>query len=231
MRGEVSLRDLRDYASRSQQKLVYSEHGLTREDVAAISRRARQAGVPVSFSRPGDRKTFYPAVLEADLPLFRQIVQARIAEKLNSDRKKAVGDREYSQIAVKKWEIPIIAKECQRRDIQASFAPHPNDPNLAVVIYPTADKAGIPYMAALLRHTFEEQGISPADGMKMLVSDLLENGVIFRDPEKVAADDPESGYVDRAEYLSGNVRRKLAMAEAAAQTEPEYLRNTESAWK
>lgn len=146
MRGEVSINDLREYTAKNQQKLVYSEQGLTKADVAAISHRAKQVGIPVAFTRPADRKTYYPAVSEYDLPLFKQIVQGRISEKLTSDRENPTAEREYSQIAVKKWEIPIIAKDCQRRDIQASFAPHPNDPNLAVVIYPTADKAGMKEM-------------------------------------------------------------------------------------
>lgn len=146
MRGEVSINDLREYTAKSQQKLVYSEQGLTKANVAAISHRAKQVGIPVAFTRPADRKTYYPAVSEYDLPLFKQIVQGRISEKLTSDRENPTAEREYSQIAVKKWEIPIIAKDCQRRDIQASFAPHPNDPNLAVVIYPTADKAGMKEM-------------------------------------------------------------------------------------
>ena len=156
MRGEVPLRDLRDYASRSQQHLVYSDQGLTREDVAAISHKARQVGLPVAFSRPADRRTYYPAVLESDLPLFKQIVQGRIAEKLNADRQKAAGDREFRQIAVKKWEIPIIAKECQRRDIQASFAPHPTERNLAVVIYPKADEAAVKEMTDAIDRKCQE---------------------------------------------------------------------------
>lgn len=156
IRGEVPLRDLRDYASRSQQNLTYSEQGLTRADVAAISRRAREVGIPVAFSRPADRRTYYPAVLESDLPLFRQIVQGRIAEKLNADRQKAVSEREFSQITVKKWEIPIIAKECQRRDIGASFAPHPTDRNLAIVIYPKADEASVKEMTAAIERNCRE---------------------------------------------------------------------------
>ena len=82
------------------------------------------------------------------------------------------------------------------------------------------DKRGMPdvaYMATLLNK-------SPED----VCSELLEKGQIFIDPEKELPDRPYSGIVERAEYLSGNVRRKLAMAENAAQQRPELARNVEA---
>lgn len=45
-----------------------------------------------------------------------------------------------------------------------------------------------------------------------VTSDL--NGIIFRDPEKEWNDDPYQGWVTADEYLSGNVRHKLRVAEA-----------------
>ena len=47
------------------------------------------------------------------------------------------------------------------------------------------------------------------------------SGVIFKNPEK-APGDPLSGWENADEYLSGNVRKKLAAARAAAERDPSY---------
>ena len=53
------------------------------------------------------------------------------------------------------------------------------------------------------------------------------SGVIFKDP---AADptDPEAGWQMADEYLSGDVRAKLRMAQFAAETNPEFSVNVEA---
>ena len=49
---------------------------------------------------------------------------------------------------------------------------------------------------------------------------------IFRDPDYVNSDDdPYKGFVTKEEYLSGNVRQKLASAELAAETDDSYKKN------
>lgn len=77
-------------------------------------------------------------------------------------------------------------------------------------------KPDIPYMAVLLNQNPEE-----------VCSELLEKGYIFIDPEKEIPDKPFSGVTERSEYLSGNVRRKLAVAEEYAKTNPEYKHNAD----
>lgn len=71
-------------------------------------------------------------------------------------------------------------------------------------------KPDIPYMAILLEQPPEK-----------VCNELLEKGQIFIDPEKVLPDKPFSGVVERSEYLSGNVRMKLTIAEEYAKTNPE----------
>ena len=51
--------------------------------------------------------------------------------------------------------------------------------------------------------------------------------VMFRDPALVDDTDEYSGYVTRDEYLSGNVRQKLRIAEERAKENPKYLYNVE----
>ena len=77
-------------------------------------------------------------------------------------------------------------------------------------------KVDLPYMAELLG-TPGEYG--------RITSEL--SGVIFKDP---AADptDPEAGWQMADEYLSGDVRSKLRMAQFAAETNPEFAVNVDA---
>ena len=77
-------------------------------------------------------------------------------------------------------------------------------------------KVDLPYMAELLGTPGEYERIT---------TELL--GVIFKDP---AADptDPEAGWQMADEYLSGDVRAKLRMAQFAAETNPEFVVNVDA---
>ena len=80
-------------------------------------------------------------------------------------------------------------------------------------------KVDLPYMAELLG-TPGEYG--------RIIAEL--SGVIFKDP---AADptDPEAGWQMADEYLSGDVRAKLRMAQFAAETNPEFAVNVDALTK
>ena len=78
-------------------------------------------------------------------------------------------------------------------------------------------KPDISYMAILLDQPPEK-----------VCSELLEKEQIFIDPEKVLPDKPFSGVVERSEYLSGNVRMKLTIAEEYTKTNPEYNQNIDA---
>ena len=80
-------------------------------------------------------------------------------------------------------------------------------------------KVDLPYMAELL-------GIPGEYGR--ITTEL--SGVIFKDP---AADptDPEAGWQMADEYLSGDVRAKLRMAQFAAETNPEFVVNVDALTK
>ena len=54
--------------------------------------------------------------------------------------------------------------------------------------------------------------------------------MIFKDPA-ADADDPEAGWQPADEYLSGNVRNKLRMAQLAAESHPEFKINVEALTK
>ena len=80
-------------------------------------------------------------------------------------------------------------------------------------------KVDLPYMADLLG--------TPGDYGR-ITTEL--SGVIFKDPA-ADADDPEAGWQTADEYLSGNVRDKLRMAQLAAESRPEFKVNVDALTK
>ena len=74
-------------------------------------------------------------------------------------------------------------------------------------------RVDLPYMAELLGTPGEYERIT---------SEL--SSVIFKDPSADPTD-PEAGWQMADEYLSGNVRAKLRMAQLAAETNPEFAAN------
>ena len=73
-------------------------------------------------------------------------------------------------------------------------------------------KVDVPFMAELLGRPEEYEEVTSAL-----------RGVIFHDP--LDSDSPEHGWQTADEYLSGNVRDKLRIAQLAAQTDPQYAVN------
>ena len=77
-------------------------------------------------------------------------------------------------------------------------------------------KVDLPYMADLL---------GTPGNYERITTEL--SGVIFKDPA-ADVDDPEVGWQTADEYLSGNVRDKLRMAQLAAESRPEFKVNMEA---
>ena len=80
-------------------------------------------------------------------------------------------------------------------------------------------KVDLPYMAELL--------CTPGEYGR-ITTEL--SGVIFKDPA-ADVDDPEAGWQTADEYLSGNVRDKLRMAQLAAESHPEFKVNVDALTK
>ena len=77
-------------------------------------------------------------------------------------------------------------------------------------------KVDIAFMAQLV-------GVEPEEVIKELGTD------IFRNPQHIKDDDPLSGYEDASEYLSGNVREKLRIAEGYSKhIDSSFERNVEA---
>ncbi len=97
---------------------------------------------------------------------------------------------------------------------QAKTIDHVDTPTEALAVS-IGERAGVDlsFMANLLDRPGEEEAIA---------GEL--SGVIFKNPEK-SGHDPLSGWETADEYLSGNVRKKLAAAREAAERDPVYNGN------
>ena len=80
-------------------------------------------------------------------------------------------------------------------------------------------KVDLPYMAELL---------GTPGNYERITTEL--SGAIFKDPA-ADADDPEAGWQTADEYLSGNVRDKLRMAQLAAESRSEFKVNVDALTK
>ena len=90
--------------------------------------------------------------------------------------------------------------------------------------YPTTDDINISTISDALASSLRKFGYVDTK----YIADALgkdENSVIRELGNRLFKDPVSEQYVTRDEYLSGNVRQKLAFAEDAARTDPEYERN------
>ena len=87
-------------------------------------------------------------------------------------------------------------------------------------------KIDIGYMSWLLQNKYDDMNISSV--AEKIADELLERGLVFKDPAKLATGKPYAAIVDRSEYLCGDVRRKLFEAEQAAAEDSSYAKNVEA---
>lgn len=93
--------------------------------------------------------------------------------------------------------------------------------------YPATDDLNISTTSDALASSLRKFGFADIKYMASVLG-KSENAIIKEMGDKLFKDPVSEQYVPRDEYLSGNVRQKLAFAEDAARSEPEYARNVEA---
>lgn len=115
--GAVRLDDLQQDAKRLGDSVVTSENGVSREDMKAIARKAKQYGIPIAFKNPKSKGSLYACVRSSDLPIFKQVCTECIRDKI-AEQSDALGN-----FRCEKWQIPFLTAEMQNFDAPAMF-PH-----------------------------------------------------------------------------------------------------------
>lgn len=93
--------------------------------------------------------------------------------------------------------------------------------------YPATDDLNISTTSDALASSLRKFGFADIKYMASVLG-KSENAIIKELGDRLFKDPVSEKYVPRDEYLSGNVRQKLAFAEDAARSEPEYARNVEA---
>ena len=93
--------------------------------------------------------------------------------------------------------------------------------------YPATDDLNISTTSDALASSLRKFGFADIKYMASVLG-KSESAIIKELGDRLFKDPVSEKYVPRDEYLSGNVRQKLAFAEDAARSEPEYARNVEA---
>ena len=93
--------------------------------------------------------------------------------------------------------------------------------------YPATDDLNISTTSDALASSLRKFGFADIKYMASVLG-KSEDAIIKELGDRLFKDPVSEQYVPRDEYLSGNVRQKLAFAEDAARSEPEYVRNVEA---
>lgn len=93
--------------------------------------------------------------------------------------------------------------------------------------YPATDDLNISTTSDALASSLRKFGFADIKYMASVLG-KSEDTIIKELGDRLFKDPVSEQYVPRDEYLSGNVRQKLAFAEDAARSEPEYARNVEA---
>ncbi len=113
--GYADYKDLVKSAQKSGDTVVTSEHGMSREDMKAVSRKAKKYGIPVAFKNPKGKDNIYACVRGSDLPIFKQICTEVIKDKIVEAPEK------LGNFKCEEWEVPFLAAEMKNVDVAAMF--------------------------------------------------------------------------------------------------------------
>lgn len=113
--GEVKMKDLLANARKLGENITSSDHALTQADMKYVAKKAKEYGIPVSFTRGKDKDNIYASVRSGDLPILQRICTDMMRDKL------AERPQELGNFKVKEWEIPYITAELNKHDLAAQF--------------------------------------------------------------------------------------------------------------
>lgn len=113
--GEVGMKDLIQNARKNGDSIVTSENGLTAADKKYISKKAKEYGIPVSFTGGKGQDNLFANVRKSDLPVLQRICTEMMKDKL------AERPQELGNFKVQAWEMPFLTSELNKHDLSAQF--------------------------------------------------------------------------------------------------------------
>ena len=112
--GRVGIKELLTNARKTGDSVVTTD-GYSKTDMAIISKKANEYGIPVAFTSGDGKDSITAHVRGSDKAIFEQICTANMRDKI------AVRPQELDNFKVEKWEIEGIHRELCRHDLTANW--------------------------------------------------------------------------------------------------------------
>jgi hypothetical protein len=113
--GAVSVKSMLKSCRANGDAVCSSEQGLTKEDVKFITKKAREYGIPVSFTGTKGKDNLYANVRKSDAEIFKNICTEMMKNKIEER------PQELGNFKVQEWEITFITAELNQHDLSAMF--------------------------------------------------------------------------------------------------------------
>ncbi len=113
--GTVSMKSLVKSCRASGDGVCTSEQSVTKEDVKYIAKKAREYGIPVSFTGSKCKDNLYANVRKSDAEIFKNICTEMMKNKIEER------PQELGNFKVQDWEIPFLTAELNQHDLSAMF--------------------------------------------------------------------------------------------------------------
>lgn len=113
--GEVGIKELIASAKKNGDTISVSDNGFTKDDVRQIKKKAKEMGIPVSFTNVKGKDNIYANVRTSDLPIFQRICTEMMKDKIVANPDK------LGNFKVQEWEMPFITNELNKHDLSATF--------------------------------------------------------------------------------------------------------------
>ena len=113
--GPVSMKSLVQSSRASGDGVCTADQGVTKKDMQFITKKAREYGIPVSFTGGRDRDSLFASIRKSDAEVYKTICTELMKSKIEER------PQELGNFKVHAWEIPFITAELNRNDLSAQY--------------------------------------------------------------------------------------------------------------
>ena len=113
--GAVSMKSLVNSCRASGDAVCTSDQSVTKQDMKFITQKAREYGIPVSFTGTKGKDSIFASIRKSDTEVFKNICTELMRGKIEER------PQELGNFKVQAWEIPFITAELNQHDLSAQF--------------------------------------------------------------------------------------------------------------
>ena len=132
--GKVGIKELLANARKTGDSVITTD-GYSKSDMANITKKAEEYGIPVAFTNEKDKDNIAAHVRQSDKAIFEQICTENMRDKI------ATRPQELDNFKVEKWEIEGIHRELGKHDLNANWGKTKNGDYFC--LFEKADKKAV----------------------------------------------------------------------------------------